>query len=1162
VRIASHIDLLEQGADLVLTHDASGVVTVPDAALLFRADFQRDGADLVLSNPGAPDMRVPGYFDTAEPAPLVTSEGARLEGSVVARLAGPEAPGQYAQVGPIQGGVPIGQVETLDGEAQVQRADGTLEPLRVGSKVFQNDVVITAEGATCSLTFADGTIFTLASASRMVLDELIYDPDGTDNSASFNLVEGSFVFIAGQVAKTGGMEVNTPTATMGIRGTTVLVDIQTVNGITTVAVSLNTDPDGGVGAIELRDLDGNLIANITNTDTKWIISPPGVEEPIEVSRTPEEFETDGALLNAAAEAFALAVARVAGGDTFVELGTAGIDDDEGAGAGAGEGGGDEGGDDGDDDGAPPPPTGGSDDDEDGDNDSTPVTPDAPPPANAPPAFDDAAFDGDEDTIINGTLTATDPDGDPVTFSLTTGAQNGNVVLTSAGAFFYTPNDDFFGNDSFTVTASDGNGGTATATVALTVNPVNDAPTAEDGTLGMGEDSEGADIDLDTLTDDAEDPDDLIYSNPVITDEGVPGGVSVFLEGSHLFVSPDGAFDELDQNETRSFDVEVTVSDPDGAEVTATVEVTVTGENDAPTLAAGAGDADEDGAPIRIDLTALGDDPDAEDDGNTLDYEIVIGPAEGNGSAAIDAETGELVFDPGTDFQELAGGETTEVEIDVRATDSRGATSATNTVTVTVTGTEDAPEISGDTSGDVEEDGTLAANGSLSASDADDVDDPTFTAQTNTAGTYGSFSLNEEGDWTYDLDNAGAAVQGLDAGDIVTDSFTATATTDDGETVTETVTITIEGANDAPVLDDATVEATRDQTLQRSVTATDADEDASLTYGLPGVEEEEGAFVQTTTHGSVTLYPDGSYEYTPNSGFVGIDSFEVEVSDLTEMTTATITVEVEDDGSGNPDADGLSVEITTEATADTPAGNVDIGLTDAGKTPINIVFALDESGSVGDIDWADRFKQRRRGAGRSGRPVQGCHGRRRRGCRHQLRRCRDGRHSVHAAVLCRDGRLRKPCVQPANDGDRPSLQRRRHVLGGGAVGRTDAFREHQRWRAELSLLRDRWRFVRVGDGARQPQGGGERAVDLRLRHRLCRDDQCRQSAGAGHRAGPHGHATLGGDGGAAGGRAAGHAALQCRARRFHAGAHRGWRERGHRVQRAGCAAGTVGGRAEL
>ncbi|MBV0911771.1 Ig-like domain-containing protein [Anianabacter salinae] len=456
--------------DIVLMANAEGV-TVPEASLLFRAAFTRDGPDLVLENPGHSDIRIVGYFSAPEPADLVTSDGAVLRGPVVERLAGPEAPGQYAQAGAIQGANPIGQVETINGDGSVQRADGTVENLSLGTLVYENDVVQTGNGATVAITFVDGTIFSLASGSRMLLDELIYDPDGSDNSGVFNLIEGSFVFIAGQAAKTGGMEVNTPTATMGIRGTTVKVDIQTVNGVTEVMVSLNTDPDGGVGSIELRDLDGNLIATITATDTAWVVSP--IEgETREIARDPGDLANDADLLSEALTAFQLATQRFGQSGTFITL-------DGNAGDGPATPPPIE------DIGEPPPPPpppaddlndGGGDDDSDGGQGGDTVI-----NVNDAPVGTDFVLAMNEDTTARGQLAATDADGDALSFALAQGAASGLVVLQSNGAFTYTPNADFQGTDSFTYTVSDGEL-TDTRTVTFTVAGVNDAPVAQDVTL--------------------------------------------------------------------------------------------------------------------------------------------------------------------------------------------------------------------------------------------------------------------------------------------------------------------------------------------------------------------------------------------------------------------------------------------------------------------------------------------------------------------------------------------------------------------------------------------------------------------------------------------------------------------------------------------------------
>jgi hypothetical protein len=69
------------------------------------------------------------------------------------------------------------------------------------------------------------------------------------------------------------MDVTTPSATMGIKGTTVLVEIDTDNGVATAQVTLLRDPDGDVGRVELFDLSQNLIATITRR-TPHGSSPP------------------------------------------------------------------------------------------------------------------------------------------------------------------------------------------------------------------------------------------------------------------------------------------------------------------------------------------------------------------------------------------------------------------------------------------------------------------------------------------------------------------------------------------------------------------------------------------------------------------------------------------------------------------------------------------------------------------------------------------------------------------------------------------------------------------------------------------------------------------------------------------------------------------------
>ncbi|MEM8631370.1 MAG: FecR family protein, partial [Pseudomonadota bacterium] len=318
--VRQDISIDETGFSGLSVSAAGSQLQLPQGFDVFVAAFQREGSDLVVTEPDGDTLRVTDYFRSEVPADLVADNGAVLKGSLVVTLAGPVAPGQYAQAGATDTSLAIGQVETLEGAATVQRSDGTVETLGSETLIFQNDVVSTGSDGSVSLIFVDGTIFTLAANSRMVIDELIYSEGGAGNSGAFNLVQGSFVFIAGQVAKTGDMEVATPTATMGIRGTTVLVDVTTERGVATVEVALTRDFDGSVGVVELRDLDGNLISNITTTDLKWIVSPVAGETR-SVERTAEDDAADNILIAEAFTAFQIATNRVEGGDSYIRQGS-------------------------------------------------------------------------------------------------------------------------------------------------------------------------------------------------------------------------------------------------------------------------------------------------------------------------------------------------------------------------------------------------------------------------------------------------------------------------------------------------------------------------------------------------------------------------------------------------------------------------------------------------------------------------------------------------------------------------------------------------------------------------------------------------------------------------------------------------------------------------
>ena len=97
-------------------------VTIPDAHLLFHADFKRTGSDLTLIGPDGQRFVVPDYFKIERLPTLLSPEGAALTGDIVAALVGPQAPGQYAQAtAPASAAPPIGRVATAQGGATAVR---------------------------------------------------------------------------------------------------------------------------------------------------------------------------------------------------------------------------------------------------------------------------------------------------------------------------------------------------------------------------------------------------------------------------------------------------------------------------------------------------------------------------------------------------------------------------------------------------------------------------------------------------------------------------------------------------------------------------------------------------------------------------------------------------------------------------------------------------------------------------------------------------------------------------------------------------------------------------------------------------------------------------------------------------------------------------------
>ncbi len=240
-------------------HLDAGSAAVPNAALLFTGHYHQAGYDLVISRPFE-TVTIHDYFRADIKANLVAPDGSELSAAVVLALTEGRSGVQYAGDQPAPA-TAIGRVESASGDATVIRNGQTIT-LHAGDLVFKNDAVETGEQGSLAITFIDGTAFTLAESARMVLNDMVYQPGGSNNSSLLSLVQGSITFVAGDVAHTGEMKVDTPVATMGIRGTAVHVKISAHNGPTRFSVM--REPNGRVGSYILYDhKSGAVLATVS-----------------------------------------------------------------------------------------------------------------------------------------------------------------------------------------------------------------------------------------------------------------------------------------------------------------------------------------------------------------------------------------------------------------------------------------------------------------------------------------------------------------------------------------------------------------------------------------------------------------------------------------------------------------------------------------------------------------------------------------------------------------------------------------------------------------------------------------------------------------------------------------------------------------------------------
>ena len=466
-----------------------------------------------------------------------------------------------------------------------------------------------------------------------------------------------------------------------------------------------------------------------------------------------------------------------------------------------------------------------------------------PESDAPVAVDDSLTLNEDGSSLLAVL-ANDSDADGDSLSLTGFTQGSNGTVTQEGSQLrYTPNADFNGSDSFTYTVTDGNGGTASATVLVTISAINDAPVATDDTASVDEDGT---VLIDVMSNDLDVDGDSLEFWIIAPATAASHGEIAFV-GDQIEYTPDADFSGSD-----SFTY--TINDAQGVTATATVTVTVNPVNDDPTAVDDTAVVDEDGQVI-IDMLAN----DSDIDGDSVRHPSTltfIDTPHGTVTGSIDG----FVYEPDTDFN---GTDVFSYPIE----DGNGGT-ATGTVTVTVTPVNDDP-VAADATAMVDEDGTVLVD--VLSNDSDPEGDVLNISQF-TLGVNGTVA--QEGNqlrYTPDADFNGS------------DSFTYTIEDGNGGTATATVSVTINPINDSPDANADAISVLEDSTILFDPLANDSDVDGDIisitgfTSGNDGTVTQEG----------------NSLRYTPDNNFNGTDSFTYDLSDgQGGVSTATVSVTVE------------------------------------------------------------------------------------------------------------------------------------------------------------------------------------------------------------------------------------------------------------------------------
>ncbi|OWT67299.1 MULTISPECIES: VCBS domain-containing protein, partial [unclassified Achromobacter] len=462
-------------------------------------------------------------------------------------------------------------------------------------------------------------------------------------------------------------------------------------------------------------------------------------------------------------------------------------------------------------------------------------------------------------------------------------------------------------ETYTVKVDDGHGGTDTKSVTVTINGSDDGAIITPHATGSDAGTVKEDTTLQTSGKlDIVDPDAgqavfVAQTNAA----GQHGTFSITSDGTWTYNlnNADPAVQALGVNESMT--EKFTVTSADGTP--ATITVTIQGTNDAPVITAPtgstAGSVTEDAA-----QTATGQFSQQDTDTSDSHAWTVDGNAKGTyGTFSVD-QTGKWTYTlDNAAAQQLTAKDHIQETYTVKVDDGHGGTD-TKSVTVTINGSDDGaiitPHATGSDAGTVKEDTTLQTSGKLDIVDPD-AGQAVFVAQTNAAGQHGTFSITSDGTWTYNLNNADPAVQALGVNESMTEKFTVTSA--DGTPAT--ITVTIQGTNDAPVITAPTGSTSGSLTEDATQTATgqftqkDVDTNDSHTWTVDG--NAKGAY------GTFMVDQTGKWTYT-------LDNAAAQSLTAKDHIQETYTVKV-DDGHGGTDTKSVTVTIngTDDAAVITP-----------------------------------------------------------------------------------------------------------------------------------------------------------------------------------------------------------------------------------------------------